>query len=91
MYGAEVWAVTLATSIRKLQVSQNSACRHIFARRGGANIIEEAARGDLGWLTMESLTLVKLHFYSRLCRLDDSHLVKIVFRDRQAHAHVRAW
>ena len=24
-------------------------------------------------------------FYSRLCRLDDSRLVKIVFRDRQAH------
>jgi hypothetical protein len=35
---------------------------------------------------MESrVTLVKLRFYSRLCRLDDSRLVKIVFRDRQAH------
>jgi hypothetical protein len=86
MYGAEVWAVTSATGMRKLEVSQNSACRHIFARRGGANVIEEAARGDLGWLTMESrITLVKLRFYSRLCRLDDSRLVKIVFRDRQAH------
>jgi hypothetical protein len=86
MYGAEVWAVTSATGMRKLEVSQNSACRHSFARRGGANVIEEAARGDLGWLTMQSrVTLVKLRFYSRLCRLDDSRLVKIVFWDRQAH------
>jgi hypothetical protein len=86
LYGAEVWAVTSATGMRKLEVSQNSACRHIFARRGGANVIEEAARGDLGWLTMESrVTLDKLRLYSHLCRLDDSRLVKIVFRDRQAH------
>jgi hypothetical protein len=86
MYGAEVWAITSATKMRELEVSQNSTFHHIFARHGGAAVIEEAARGDLGWLTMESrFTLVKLRFYSRLCRLDDSRLVKIVFRDRKAH------
>jgi hypothetical protein len=47
----------------------------------GASVIEEAVRGDLGWLTMESrVTLAKLRPYGRLCRLSDARLVKIIFQ-----------
>jgi hypothetical protein len=68
MYGAEIWSISSAARLKELERTQNAAGRHIFGRGGGASVIEEAVRGDLGWLTMESrVTLAKLRFYGRLC------------------------
>jgi hypothetical protein len=75
--------------LKELERTQNAAGRHIFGRGGGANVIEEAVRGDLGWLTMESrVTLAKLRFYGCLCRLSDTRLVKIIFQHCQSEMEV---
>jgi hypothetical protein len=85
MYGAEIWSITSVARLNELESTQNAAGRHIFGRGGGASVIEEAVRGDLGWLTMESrVTLAELRFYGRLCQLSHTRLVKMIFQHCQS-------
>jgi hypothetical protein len=89
MYRAEIWSITSVARLKELERTQNAAGRHIFGRGGGASVIEEAVRGNLGWLTMESrVALAKLRFYGRLCQLPDTRLVRIIFQHSQSEMGV---
>jgi hypothetical protein len=65
-----------------LEGAQTQGARQIFGKRAKCSVINEALRGDLGWLSVQSqVAIAKLMFYGHLCRLPSSRLLKEVCLD----------
>jgi hypothetical protein len=83
LYGAEVWSLT-PKGLQDLETAQTQGARRIFGKRAKATVINEALRGDLGWLSVQSqVAIAKLRFYGHMCRLQSSRLLKQVFLYRK--------
>jgi hypothetical protein len=72
-----------ATHLRSAENQMNKAARNIFGKKGDCNVIFEALRGDLGWLSLKSkLDLAKLRFYGFIHRCGGIRLLRKVFPHR---------
>lgn len=62
LYGSEVMHIP-ETLLKTIETSLNKAARIILGKKGDSNVIWEALRGDLGWLSIEShFNMSKLNF-----------------------------
>jgi hypothetical protein len=79
LYGSEIFTMS-ATHLRSAVTQMNKAARNIFGKKGDCNVIFEALRGDLGWLSLRSeLDLAKLRFYGFIHRCGETRLLQKSF------------
>lgn len=78
-YGAEIWGATKFLEAEKLQVEAGRKLLRVSRKMSDAVV-----RGELGWWTMRAQRdLKRLVYWARLVRMDDTRLVKIVYRQRR--------
>ena len=78
-YGAEIWGATKFLEAEKVQVEAGRKLLRVSRKMSDAVV-----RGELGWWTMRAQRdLKRLVYWARLVRMDDTRLVKIVYRQRR--------
>jgi len=81
-FGSELWGAAKCKEVEMVQLEVGR--RILGVSRKMANAV---VRGELGWWTMRAQRDMKLLIYwARLVRLDDSRLVKQVYKYRRAQA-----
>jgi hypothetical protein len=86
VYGAEIWTMNM-TMMKKVETHLHEAARAVFRQKGDSNVIFEALRGDLDWLSIRSeFDMAKFELFYRINCCKDESLLFDVFKARK-HEH----
>ena len=84
-YGSELWGAAKCNEVEKVQLEVGK--RLLGVSKKMASVV---VRGELGWWSMRAQRDMKrLMYWARLIRMDDSRLVKSVYRIRREKAGKR--
>jgi hypothetical protein len=83
LYGAEILTMNM-TMMKKVETHLHKAARAVFRKKGDSNVIFEALRGDLDWLSIRSkFDMAKLRLFHQINCCKDESLLFDVFKARK--------